>query len=514
MVERNLAKVEVAGSNLVIRSKLDEAASHPGSGFRRLLPLLSPRPPFILRPRLLPSPTLAAYLLLAAGIALWSINLVHNRDLFLDEANVVRNLFDRSYLELFRPLDYQQYAPPLYLVWTKALAEALGYYEWVLRLPAFCGGLLGALALWRGSRLLLTGYWRLLPLALLFANPTVLRYVTEVKPYGLDMGLAALLLYLHLRPRARDLGGWLAIGVLVPWLSLPSVFVLATIGLRGLATDRRWLGVVAAWLASFGLLYAMVLAPSVGSGYLNDFHRDYFIPLSADADALRQTGRILLRLLRLSIGFTLLALFWGAGTQVVAALHRSEKWWLLWPLALVAAASTLQLYSLLDRLVLFVLPGVWWFTALGAQEAARLLRKRGKWPLGVYVLITVIAVGGTTPWRYAWAPVRTSDARRLAAYPTGPDIYVDDSAVPVVDYYRRIRSGGGSTMVPEVSMDYPRDRSYTVLFDVTTARSTHARVEKIAAQARKQSPQCEVKIEELFRARVVQVRCPGRNSDP
>ena len=451
---------------------------------------------------------------MAAGIALWSINLVHNRDLFLDEANVVRNLFDRSYLDLFRPLDHRQYAPPLYLVWTKALAEVLGYCEWVLRLPAFCGGLLGALALWRGSRQLLTGYWRLLPLALLFANPTVLRYVTEVKPYGLDLGVAALLLYLHLQPRPPAPGGWLAIGVLVPWLSLPSVFVLATVGLRGLAADRRWLGVIAAWLGSFGLLYVTVLAPSVGSGYLNDFHRDYFIPLSADADARGQIGRILLRLLRLSVGFTLLALLWGAGTQVVAALRCSGKWWLLWPLLLVAAASALQLYSLLDRLVLFVLPGMWWFTALGAQEAARLLRKRGKWPFGVFVLITVIAVGGTTPWRYAWAPVRTSDARRLAAYPAGPDTYVDESAVPVVDYYRRIRPGAGSTDEPRRSVDYPRDRSYTVLFDVTTARSTYRRVEELADRARQRSPQCEVTIEELYRARVVRVRCPGRNSDP
>ena len=85
------------------------------------------------------------FVLLAAGLLLWGINLLYGRPLFLDEANVVRNLYDRSYTDLFRPLDYEQYAPPLYLVTTKFLADLLGYREMVLRLPALLGGLMAVI---------------------------------------------------------------------------------------------------------------------------------------------------------------------------------------------------------------------------------------------------------------------------------------------------------------------------------------------------------------------------------
>ena len=450
-------------------------------------------------------------MLLAAGGVLWTINLLYNRPLFMDEANVVRNLYDRSYANLSTPLDHEQYAPPLYLLWTKILGELFGYREWVLRIPAFLGGLLAVYGMWKISKKILNEYWSLLPLAFLFGNPIVLRYVTEVKPYGLDLGISALLLALHLRTRPLSPVAWLVVGVFCPWFSLPSVFVLAAIGLRGLRYDRRYLLPILGWLASFALLYVQVLRPSVGSDYLNDFHRDYFIPAVLDGEGLARLGRITRRLLRLSFGVTWVAIVWGGVLIVTGLLLRPRLLWLLLPLLIVVAASSLRLYSLMDRLMLFVLPGVWLFAAATAQRLAGLARSKGL--RGLVVGLCLLTAGGGNIWHRYWTPERTGDGRRLAALAAQPDVYLDLSAVPVVDYYARIHPHTRFTAVPLEASSPPAGAvRYTVLFDVTTERTILEQAKKVEERAAARG--CNVLVEELFRARGVQVRCRAPNSDP
>ena len=424
---------------------------------------------------------------------------------------MARNLFDRSYAGLFLPLDHEQYAPPLYLVLTKALADTLGYRELVLRLPAFLGGCLGVYGMYRISKKILDEYWQLLPIALLFGNPTVLRYVTEVKPYGLDLGIAALLIALHLRARPLSSHVWLGIGMLCPWLSLPSVFVLAMVGLRGLRYNyRQWVLPIVGWLCSFALLYALVLRPSVGSEYLNDFHRDYFLPLVLDGEGLARLGRIGHRFLRLGFGVTIVAQVWGAVLLLTGLFLHPRLAWLLLPLLFVGLASSFRYYSLIDRLLLFVLPGVWLFAAASVQALAAMVGRKLSWAI---VALSLLMAGGGNVYSKYWSPERTSDGRELAALARLPDTYVQPSAVPVVDYYARIHPMTRYRSVP-VSSSSPDAEAmvYTLLFDVTTEPTTYRRASEAANRAAARG--CKVRIRELFRARVVEVRCRVPNSDP
>ncbi|WP_420460172.1 hypothetical protein [Neolewinella sp.] len=424
---------------------------------------------------------------------------------------MARNLFDRSYAGLFLPLDHEQYAPPLYLVLTKALADTFGYRELVLRLPAFLGGWLGVYGVWKVSKKTLDEYWTLLPPALLFGNGIVLRYVTEVKPYALDMGIAALLLTLHLRARPLFPLLWLVVGMVCPWVSLPSVFVLAMVGLRGLQYNyRQWVGPIVGWLLSFVVLYVTVLRPSVGSDYLNDFHRDYFLPLVLDGEGLARLGRIGYRFLRLSFGVTWVALVWGALLLLVGLFIRPRLSWLLLPLLLVALVSSFQYYSLIDRLLLFVLPGVWLFAAASARALADRVDRKPSWAI---VGLSLLMAGGGNVWSKFYSPERTSDGRELAMLAQVPDAYVHPSAVPVVDYYARIhpvtryRATPVGTTLPDRKAD-----SYTILFDVTTDPVTYRQASEAAERAAARG--CNAEVRELFRARVVEVRCRARNSDP
>ena len=454
------------------------------------------------------------YLVVALGIALWVFTLLHDRPLFLDEANLARNLYDRSPGGLFSPLDHEQYAPPLFLLLAKGLAGLFGYHEWVLRLPAFLGGLIAIAALGAGATSLKLGKWGVLPLALLFVNPTVLRYVTEFKPYGLDLGLAAALIWAHLRWPSRRQFAWLAAGIVLPWLSLPSVFVLAAIGMLRFWRERSFAFVAGAWLLSFGLLYLTVLRPAVGSEYLNAYHAQYFLlPPSGTNGPAHLLPRIL-ALVRLAFGYTVVSLLCGAATVgyglSVPAVRRYG--WLLAPLAIALLASLFRLYTLLDRLLLFTLPGIWLFAALSVQHV---YARWSPWPRKLLTVCILLTLGGANIHRAILTPYRYSDGRWLASLTeTAKGNYVADaSAVPVLDYYRRVKPGRQHDVAlrrPEVDGELPWADG-RVLFDNVGDPGIDREIKKYRQRATERG--CHTTYEEKTGSGSLRIKCPARNYD-
>ena len=326
---------------------------------------------------------------------------------------------------------------------TKLLADGLGYHEWVLRLPAMVGGLVTVAALRSASLRWLPGYWILLPTAFLFASPTVLRYVTEVKPYAVDLGVAAALLAVWARHFDRTdrlsvlaLAGWSVAGGVLCWLSLPVVFVLAAIGIRQFLRDPRWAGVIVGWLASFAVLYLLVLRPAVGTDYLDSFHRAYFLAVPTSWAAAQAQGGLLLGIIRLGFGFTTVALIGGTLLLLAALLGTSRERWLLLPLGVVMLASAGHYYSLIDRLLLFVLPACWLAAGLAARRVYSVLPGGGR----LWLVLLGLTVGGTDVYRYLPNPLVYSDGRALAAVAVSAQDgwLAHASAVPVLDYYLRI----------------------------------------------------------------------------
>src|SRR5438552_16260554 len=62
-----------------------------------------------------------------------------------DEAYLLVNIFDKSFVELAGPLRCQQAAPPLFLWALRALYLVFGHSEWAMRLPAFLSSALAVL---------------------------------------------------------------------------------------------------------------------------------------------------------------------------------------------------------------------------------------------------------------------------------------------------------------------------------------------------------------------------------
>lgn len=461
--------------------------------------------------------------LVSLGGALWLINWWAGRPLFLDEANVARNLYDQTITGLLLPLDHKQYAPPLFLMAAKAFGELFGFGERALRLPAMFGGILAVGGLLLAGKRLHLGWWLLLPLALVFLNPEVLRYVGEVKPYCIDLGVAALLLAMALSRKQYNWSTWMAIGALSIWLSLPSVFLLGAVGTGFLVTpveqvpQKRhrerliWIFVITGWLVSFAVLYFAVLRPAIGSAYLNNYHDAYFLPLPQSNYPWGQLSSLLLSIPKLTFGFTAIAIFFGAGSLLIGWLKSNWLQRILFtgPLLLVLAASSFGFYSLIPRLMLFILPGLWLMATLGSKHVFETTTLPGYWKYG-FVVIWLFVLGGTNVIRHYWHPLTFSDARRLTTQiDEGYKPILHHGVVPTFDYYQRIHPETRQEIAPIAQSADIKDQEfpgkYVLLYDVLTQGNIResAQRDSIWAVARG----CKVRTEAMFRAKAVYLDC-------
>lgn len=464
--------------------------------------------------------TVAYWLVVFLGTALWLINWWANRPLFIDEVNVARNLFDRSFSGLFLPLDHQQYAPPLYLVMAKGCGEIFGYGERALRLPSLLGGFIAILGLTYAGKQLNLKSWLLLPLLLLFVNPTVLRFVGEVKPYSLDMGVASVLIALALKDREPS-WKWIITGVTVIWFSLPSTFVLAAVGLVAMFESKgksrwKWVGIAGSWVSSLAVLYFMVLRPSIGSDYLNNFHEPYFfsLPFTENFNYLKSFA-LLAAQPRLAFGFTVLAIVWSGIVLLYAIVMMRSRMLalLILPVAIVFLASSLGYYSLIARLMLFTLPGWWLIAAISSRKMSESLSGNSYYKL-IPIVLWAITVAGTNVVRHYVKPNKFSDSRTLVnGLDPGYTPILDHLSLPAYDYYRRIHpvhKDAAYAQRPTVEhlSDQPIPGRYVMLYEVLTKRSFRNRMNTDSTWAAKHGA-TEIRLDSFFRAAALYVDLPA-----
>jgi predicted membrane-bound mannosyltransferase len=115
------------------------------------------------------------------------IQYLSNRSLWSDEAMVALNIVDRTYLELLKPLDYNQAAPPGFLWIEKAAVQLLGNNEYALRLFPFLSGIVALIAFYIFANRYASGIAAPIAIALFASLKYVLYYTTEVKQYSSDI---------------------------------------------------------------------------------------------------------------------------------------------------------------------------------------------------------------------------------------------------------------------------------------------------------------------------------------
>jgi hypothetical protein len=292
---------------------------------------------------------------------------------------------------------------------------------------------------------------------LLFAlAPPLVRYAAEAKQYGFDAMTACLLLWLATRLEESDLPPrWLALaaimGVLAPWFSHPSVFVLAGIGLslflealvrreRRRVVNLAILGVV--WLAGFALCYWVQMRSIARCPGLLRYWQNEFMPFPprSQADVKWLIDHALGVFLN-PAGFVtpgLAAFCFLVGAHVVGRTSLRRLGFLLLPLAPALVASALRCYPFEGRLLVFLVPALLVLIASGASELMDRIRPRAVGGAALLILLLFPCVCGVRTLAGLVRPEGLrpvlEEVRRQAA--AGDAVYVYHGATPQFEFYR------------------------------------------------------------------------------
>jgi 4-amino-4-deoxy-L-arabinose transferase-like glycosyltransferase len=395
------------------------------------------------------------------GIVLRLTIFFQNRNLIIDEANIVRNLDERGFMELLQPLRYEQFAPPVFLWFEKLFALLLGYGEKSMRLYALLCGIGSLLITHRITRKVLPPLVAWLPLALVACAPILVKYCAEVKQYVPDSMVALALILLALRTdifktrTIRFVLLWMLAGSIAIWTSQPSVFTLAGVGAYYfylLAQQKQWrllrplLAIGAVWLLQFGLYFEVILKAQINSAYLQNYHRDYF--LYALPKSFQEAQHNWARLKELlsntggqsTVSHFLTGIVWVIGFCWMFLRHRARFMLIALPVALTLLAAALHQFSLIDRVAIFLLPLCMIIVGYGY---AALLQLPGK---AVRIIVPVLAFFNVVLHNYVnilWEKLEFHELTAGFDYiiskgGTGKELYVNCASGPTYIYYTKL----------------------------------------------------------------------------
>lgn len=342
-------------------------------------------------------------IIIGFGLLVRLVQYISNRSLWADEASIALNITHRSYLELLKPLDYNQAAPPGFLWMEKLALQLLGNNEYAFRLFPLIAGIISLFAFYK------LGRWALstiaLPIALiLFACLEYPQYyASEAKPYSSDVMVALLLSILLIGLRGKILRNRTVlllgiIGTVSMWFSYPAIFTLGGIELANLFTTskakwkatliNRWIA-YCIWLISFGAIYFGVIAGAMSNQKLqNAWSPEYptsIFDFSWLLESFKQFFSNPLGFHGISVEFAIAAFIVGC----IAFFKKNKTKLLLLtaPIFATLVATYLHKYPFRTRLIFFLTP---FFILIIAEGIAYFLSqfKRRK-----YVAIIGIAIG-------------------------------------------------------------------------------------------------------------------------
>ena len=352
-----------------------------------------------------------------------------DRSLWFDEAELARNLVNRSFTDLLKPLDSNQGAPIGFLILQKAVISSLGSRDYILRLVPLLAGLASVPLMYLVSRQYGGLSLDCVALGLFALSPRLVYYSAELKQYSTDVLVTLVLLFivpkcLEEKARPSALVALGSAGAVTIWLSHPSLFVLAGIALT-LAlvfavrrdSHRFWglIGIGAAWLTSLGLLYLISLRHLAANSDLASYWSGSFAPIPSWSNLnwyydawmglLKDPAALPANLI--TVGLLTI------GTVSLALRRPPLMFTVLTSFLLTLIASALGKYPFSGRLLIFLVPLLFLLVAEGIDRV-RVASLRVNRPLAGLVTASLVAY-------ILWGPVTTA-YRNVKSPPIGEHI--------------------------------------------------------------------------------------------
>lgn len=402
-----------------------------------------------------------ALVLLCGGLAMRLYNFAFHPALWQDEAGLAMNIVNRDYADLGSPFLYYQACAWGFMALVKTMVVLFGDSELTLRLFPVIAGLLVPIPAYLAGKTLFNRATGVMAAALLGLGPYLSHYSAQLKPYSTDALVSVTLVFLAAwslaEPKAKGRTAALAIaGTVAPWMSLPAIFTTGAVGIAIFVADLRrrhpplrlaftsLMGV--AWLASFGLHYAMFLMHSstATSAGIVAYWSEGFLPFPPTeiAHVRAYAGRFFYMFVepggferRYIPGLIFLVGLWA---MIRHGLERTVL--VIGPFALCLAASAVGKYPFRNRLILFLLPMMSLVIAYGIDRLFRSPRR----PVQFAGLLAAVVIMGFATFR-AQHLVREVernllDLRNVMDHVTyhwreGDEIYIEDDVVWAYDYY-------------------------------------------------------------------------------
>jgi Dolichyl-phosphate-mannose-protein mannosyltransferase len=353
----------------------------------------------------------------AVCLRLWPYT--KNPSLSTDEAQLALNITDRSIPQLLDRLDFNQGAPPGFLVALKAAISALGNGELALRALPLVAAVVAVGVFYAVARNIVGRRALVIALAVFSTSAPLILFGTTAKPYSMDALVALILYFVGIRAlrrrRLQEIATFGAVGAVSVWISYPAVFFLAGIALIlaiEFRNDRRpllALGVTTLALAAvFGGSYLIARA-ALGhlKGSLNLVGVHPFAPsqdleefLRSSAGAFRYLlGIGHLRAAGIDIGEVvaiIFAILFLAGFGLMFRASRSDSFLVAAPLFIAALGVIGGLYPIYPRTLLFATPALIMFVSVAIAaiiEAPNAAWRFALWPILITLLAFVVAPG-------------------------------------------------------------------------------------------------------------------------
>lgn len=139
-------------------------------------------------------------MIILGGIVFRVFALKYSLDIYYDEMALLNNILDRSFLEYFSPLSYEQCAPPIFMLLGKFLYSLFGYNQIKLKLIAFIPSVFSLFAYLYLCFLLFKNRLTIILSAFFFAfQYNLINYAAIFKPYSTDVLFTILILIFTLR---------------------------------------------------------------------------------------------------------------------------------------------------------------------------------------------------------------------------------------------------------------------------------------------------------------------------
>lgn len=313
---------------------------------------------------------LGLILIFGLAILLRIILFFQNPSLFADETALAINVYNKTYFELFRGLDFLQASPVGFTSIVKFLLNLFNpksYYfqDLVLRILPFCSGILALPAFYYLSKIIFSNNKKniLISLCVLFFNPCVIAYCMQFKQYSTEMLISIILSIIFYKVTEFKVFNWWYIFIIAlsPWFSYSSCFILA-VGLLALLVKKDWKNLIkisVPFFISFVIYYILSLKFVFADTYaaMRAIWELYygFIDLFHPLRTLLRYGDLFANLKPLSalsgLIFFTVCFIYGCSKEAL-----NKKILFLLPIILTIVASLMHKYAIQARLILFLMP--------------------------------------------------------------------------------------------------------------------------------------------------------------